>query len=44
MVKITTVITDMFEDVEYTSPAKDFKDAVHEVVTIKYEAGKNGES
>ena len=38
--KIATVITDMFEDVEYTDPAKAFKDAGHEVVTIEKEKGK----
>lgn len=39
--KIATVITDMFEDVEYTDPAKAFKDAGHEVVTIGTERGKD---
>lgn len=38
--KIATVITDMFEDVEYTDPAKAFKDAGHEVITIEKEKGK----
>ncbi|AIF41956.1 type 1 glutamine amidotransferase domain-containing protein [Virgibacillus sp. SK37] len=38
--KIATVLTDMFEDVEYTDPAKAFKDAGHEVVTIEKEKGK----
>ncbi|MBY7141555.1 type 1 glutamine amidotransferase [Virgibacillus sp. NKC19-3] len=37
---IATVITDMFEDVEYTEPAKAFKDAGHDVVTIEKEKGK----
>ncbi|SFD71996.1 protease I [Lentibacillus persicus] len=40
MAKIATVITNMFEDVEYTDPAKEFKDAGHEVVTIEKEKGK----
>ncbi|WP_305037397.1 type 1 glutamine amidotransferase domain-containing protein [Gracilibacillus salinarum] len=40
MAKIATVITDMFEDVEYTDPAKEFKEAGHEVVTIEMEKGK----
>ncbi|WP_058305690.1 type 1 glutamine amidotransferase domain-containing protein [Gracilibacillus massiliensis] len=40
MAKIATVITDMFEDVEYTDPAKDFKGAGHQVVTIEKEKGK----
>lgn len=38
--KIAVVLTNMFEDVEYTDPAKDFKDAGHEVVTIEQEKGK----
>ncbi|WP_060680981.1 type 1 glutamine amidotransferase domain-containing protein [Virgibacillus halodenitrificans] len=38
--KIATVLTDMFEDVEYTDPAKAFKEAGHEVVTIEKEKGK----
>jgi protease I len=47
--KIATVITDMFEDVEYTDPAKAFKDAGHEVITIEKEkgtkvTGKNNEA
>ncbi len=43
MAKIATVITDMFEDVEYTDPAQAFQDAGHEVVTIEKEAGKQVE-
>ncbi|WP_373894485.1 type 1 glutamine amidotransferase domain-containing protein [Virgibacillus natechei] len=39
--KIATVITDMFEDVEYTEPVKAFKDAGHEIVTI--EKGKGNQ-
>lgn len=39
MVKIATVITDLFEDSEYTEPAKAFKEAGHEVITIEKEAG-----
>ncbi|WP_164670590.1 type 1 glutamine amidotransferase domain-containing protein [Virgibacillus doumboii] len=38
--KIATVLTNMFEDVEYTEPAKAFKDAGHEVITIGSEKGK----
>ncbi|MFC3041014.1 type 1 glutamine amidotransferase domain-containing protein [Virgibacillus xinjiangensis] len=38
--KIATVITDMFEDVEYTDPANAFKEAGHEVITIEKEKGK----
>ncbi|MBP2078568.1 type 1 glutamine amidotransferase domain-containing protein [Oceanobacillus polygoni] len=37
--KIATVITNMFEDVEYTSPAEAFKEAGHEVITIEKEKG-----
>jgi len=40
MAKIATVITNLFEDSEYTEPAKAFKEAGHEVVTIEKEAGK----
>jgi protease I len=39
--KIATVITDLFEDSEYTEPAKAFKEAGHTVVTIEKEKGKN---
>lgn len=38
--KIATLITDMFEDVEFTEPANAFKEAGHEVVTIELESGK----
>lgn len=38
--KIATVITDMFEDVEYTEPLQAFKDAGHEVAAIEKEQGK----
>lgn len=41
MAKIATVITDTFEDIEYTDPAKAFKEAGHEVTTIEFEAGKS---
>lgn len=37
---IACVITDMFEDVEYTEPAKAFEEAGHKVVTIEKEKGK----
>lgn len=40
MAKIATVLTDLFEDVEYTDPAKAYKEAGHEVVTIEKEKGK----
>src|SRR5699024_7306844 len=38
--KIATVITDLFEDVEYTNPAAAFKEAGHEVIPIEHEKGK----
>ncbi|RLQ94491.1 type 1 glutamine amidotransferase domain-containing protein [Falsibacillus albus] len=38
--KIACVVTSMFEDSEYTEPAKAFKEAGHEVVNIEKEAGK----
>lgn len=37
---IACVLTDLFEDVEYTDPAKAFEDAGHRVVTIGSEKGK----
>ena len=39
MAKIATLITNLFEDSEYTDPAKAFLDADHEVLTIEKEAG-----
>jgi len=39
MAKIATLITNLFEDSEYTEPAKAYQDAGHEVVTIEKEAG-----
>ncbi|MCM3707671.1 MULTISPECIES: type 1 glutamine amidotransferase domain-containing protein [Cytobacillus] len=39
--KIACLITEMFEDSEYTEPAKGFKEAGHEVVTIEKEKGKS---
>ena len=39
MAKIATLITDLFEDSEFTEPAKAFENAGHEVVTIEKEAG-----
>ncbi|MFD2657989.1 type 1 glutamine amidotransferase domain-containing protein [Gracilibacillus thailandensis] len=43
MAKIATVITDMFEDVEYTSPKREFEGVGHKVFTIEKEAGKTVE-
>jgi protease I len=40
MSKIAVIITDLFEDSEYTEPAKAFKDAGHELVHLELEAGK----
>ena len=41
--RIACVITDMFEDVEYTDPVKAYKEAGHEVVTIGFERGQTVE-
>ena len=38
--KIAVLITDEFEDSEFTSPAEEFRKAGHEVVTIEKQAGK----
>jgi protease I len=38
--KIAVLITDEFEDSEFTSPAAEFKKAGHEVITIEKQAGK----
>ncbi|WP_414165022.1 type 1 glutamine amidotransferase domain-containing protein [Superficieibacter sp. BNK-5] len=38
--KIAVLITDEFEDSEFTSPAEAYKKAGHEVITIEKEAGK----
>lgn len=43
MAKVATVITSLFEDVEYTSPAEELEKAGHEVVTIGFEAGETVE-
>lgn len=40
MSKVACVITDYFEDVEYTEPAKALKDAGHTITTIEKEKGK----
>lgn len=37
--KIAVLITDEFEDVEYTSPAQAYKQAGHQVITIEKQAG-----
>lgn len=37
--KIATVITNLFEDLEYTEPAKAFEEAGHEIVTIGNQKG-----
>lgn len=38
--KIAVVLTDYFEDSEYTEPAKAFKDAGHELTVIEKEKAK----
>ncbi|QTD39631.1 type 1 glutamine amidotransferase domain-containing protein [Sporosarcina sp. Te-1] len=40
MAKIATVLTNLFEDSEYTEPASAYNEAGHDVVTIEKEAGK----
>ncbi|MGG0385700.1 type 1 glutamine amidotransferase domain-containing protein [Priestia filamentosa] len=39
--KIAVVLTDYFEDVEYTAPAKSFKEEGHELTVIGAEKGKD---
>lgn len=39
MAKIATVLADMFEDSEFTKPAKAYKEAGHEVYVIGTESG-----
>ncbi|TCV99061.1 type 1 glutamine amidotransferase domain-containing protein [Biostraticola tofi] len=38
--KIAVLITDEFEDSEFTSPAKTYQQAGHQVITIEEQAGK----
>ncbi|SFB08791.1 MULTISPECIES: type 1 glutamine amidotransferase domain-containing protein [unclassified Bacillus (in: firmicutes)] len=38
--KIACLVTNMFEDSEYSEPAKAFQEAGHQVVTIEKEKGK----
>ena len=40
MSKIAVVLTDLFEDSEYTVPVQGFKDAGHQVIVIGLEAGE----
>lgn len=40
MSKIAVLVTDLFEDVEYTEPAKAYKEAGHELTVIESEKGK----
>lgn len=40
MSKIAVIITDLFEDSEYTEPARAFTEAGHELVHIELKAGK----
>jgi protease I len=40
MAKIGILITDMFEDIEYTKPAEEFQKVGHELVHISTESGK----
>ena len=48
MARVATLITDLFEDIEYTSPKEALEEAGHEVITIdkvgnKAVRGKQGE-
>jgi protease I len=40
MSKIAVIITDLFEDSEYTEPAEAFKEAGHELIHVGLEEGK----
>jgi protease I len=40
MAKIASIITNYFEDVEFTEPASAFREAGHEVITVGLEAGQ----
>ena len=49
MAKVATVITDLYEDVEFTSPRDALEGAGHKIITIGPDAGhtakgKKGES
>ncbi|KMK74670.1 type 1 glutamine amidotransferase domain-containing protein [Alkalihalobacillus pseudalcaliphilus] len=39
MAKVAVVVTNLFEDSEYTEPVNAFKEAGHEIVNIEKEAG-----
>ncbi|WP_161878533.1 type 1 glutamine amidotransferase domain-containing protein [Alkalibacterium sp. MB6] len=41
--RIAVVLTDLFEDVEYTSPVEELEKAGHTLVTIGFEAGETVE-
>ncbi|WP_017726795.1 type 1 glutamine amidotransferase domain-containing protein [Halalkalibacterium ligniniphilum] len=38
--KVAVIVTDLFEDSEYTEPVKALKEAGHEIVNIEKESGK----
>ncbi|MGW8187066.1 MAG: DJ-1/PfpI family protein, partial [Desulfobacterales bacterium] len=40
MSRIAVIITDMFEDVEYTEPAKAFREAGHSLIHVGLKAGE----
>ena len=40
MSKIAVLITDLFEDVEYTKPAAAFRKARHDLIHLGLQAGK----
>ena len=40
MAKIAAIVTDMFEDVEYTQPVSAFREKGHDVINVGLQAGK----
>ncbi|NLM30709.1 MAG: protease, partial [Methanomicrobiales archaeon] len=40
MSKIAVLITDMFEDIEYTKPAEAFREAGHDLTLVGLSAGE----
>lgn len=40
MSKVAAILTNMFEDIEYTEPADAFRDAGHEIITVGLKAGE----
>lgn len=40
MSRIAVLITDMFEDIEYTEPSKAFREAGHDLIHVGLSAGE----